>query len=125
MPRSAKTKHVMNLVGAVPQNKNIRPPAVKEISADAQEEGLNDDWGVKAVIPEIINRELYRLAERFHIEMTDSNLWELTKTALEEVRPCFAFSDEELEEKAGAARGDVIKSMTKAAMKISANKRKK
>lgn len=123
MARTAKTKHVMDLVGSRPAGSV--PPAVREIEADAAAPSDNKQWGVKAVVTEVINQELWSVAERFHIELTDSNLWELTKAVIEEVRPSFAFSEEEMEEKSGKIRGQVIKVMTKTAIKISADSRNK
>lgn len=86
-------------------------------------EPVQDRPRITAVVCELINQELASVAERFHLSLTDGNLWELTKAALEEVRPEFAADSEELEEKCERLRPKVIKAMTKAAIKVSAKGR--
>ena len=79
---------------------------------------------ITAIVCELINQELGSVAERFHLPLTDGNLWELTKAALEEVRPEFSADSDDREEKLERLRPLVIGSMAKAAIKISAKGRK-
>ena len=100
----------------------------KEASAaEEPQEGSAEDKrknAITAIVPELINQELEAIAVRFHIAPTDSNLWQLTKAALETIRPEFSRSTEEYEEKCGRLRQRVILEMTKAAIRISKGSRK-
>ena len=78
---------------------------------------------ITAIVCELINQELGSVAERFHLPLTDANLWELTKAALEEVRPEFSADSDSTKEKLERLRPRVISVMTKAAIKIAAKKR--
>lgn len=79
---------------------------------------------ITAIVCELINQELGSVAERFHLRLTDSNLWVLTKAALEEVRPEFAADSEDREEKLERLRPQVIGAMAKVAIKLAAKDRK-
>ena len=79
---------------------------------------------ITAIVCELINQELGSVAERFHLNLTDSNLWELTRAALQEVRPEFSADIEETEEKLERLRPQVIGAMAKTAIKLSAKDRK-
>lgn len=79
---------------------------------------------ITAIVPELINQELEAIAKRFQIAPTDSNLWQLTKAALETIRPEFSRNSVEYEEKCGRLRQKVILEMTKAAIRISKTNRK-
>ena len=173
MARSTKTKHVMNLVGAEPVKKPMRPPkAVASATAQAPAEKVEKTPSVSpvhepvqplepeiteekkpvepaeetaheepapepvqeerepvhkaritAIVCELINQELGSVAERFHLKLTDSNLWVLTRAALEEVRPEFAADSEDREEKLERLRPQVIGAMAKVAIKLAAKDR--
>ena len=160
MARSTKTKHVMDLVGAEPVKKPMRPPkpvpaekvekappVPKPVEAEVAEtkpaepekevheaptpepEPVHEEREpvhkarITAIVCELINQELGSVAERFHLKLTDSNLWVLTRAALEEVRPEFAAEDGDREEKLERLRPQVIGAMAKAAIKISAKGR--
>lgn len=160
MARSAKTKHVMNLVGVGPIKKPAVHPA-KPASAEITDKAPNvpkvlepheapqtvpkpvpqaaiqvvvqenppatEENGTKpkitAIVCELINQELASVAQRFRLKPTDSNLWELTRAALEDVRPEFSADSSETEEKLERLRPQVIAAMTKAAIKVSAKGR--
>lgn len=79
---------------------------------------------ITAVVPELVNQELDAIVKRFRIAPTDSNLWQLTKAALESIRPEFSLNEEDYREKCGRLRQKVILEMTKAAIKVSKNNRK-
>ena len=171
MARSAKTKHVLNLVGAEPVKKPLPPPKPvvaekvekippapkiaeteaeqQQISAAAeetareeavqeelpQEEPAQEDKPVQeekepvhkpmitAIVCELINQELGSVAERFHLQLTDGNLWALTRAALEEVRPEFSADSEDRKEKLERLRPQVIGAMAKVAIKLAAKDR--
>lgn len=78
---------------------------------------------ITAIVCELINQELGSVAERFRLKLTDSNLWVLTRAALEEVRPEFAADSEDREEKLERLRPQVIGAMAKVAIKIAAKDR--
>ena len=78
---------------------------------------------ITAIVCELINQELGSVAERFHLSLTDKNLWELTRAALEEVRPEFSADSEDREKKLEKLRPKVIAAMTKAAIKAAAKDR--
>ncbi len=80
---------------------------------------------ITAIVPDLINQELEAIVDRFKIEPTDSNLWQLTKAALETIRPEFALNEQEYEEKCSKLRQKVILEMTKAAIRISKAHRNK
>lgn len=80
---------------------------------------------ITAIVPVLINQELEAIVERFKIEPTDSNLWQLTKAALETIRPEFSLNEQEYEEKCSKLRQRVILEMTKAAIKLSKAHRNK
>ena len=160
MARSAKTKHVMNLVGAEPVKKPMPPPkpipaekvektppmpkeaepAEPEVIEETKpaEETAHEEPApepvqeekepvhkplITAIVCELINQELGSVAERFHLKLTDSNLWLLTKAALEEVRPEFAADSEDREKKLERLRPQVIGAMAKVAIKLAAKDR--
>lgn len=75
-----------------------------------------------AVVLELINQELEAVTKRFRIEPTDNNLWELTRAVLESVRPEFALTPEDLQEKCDRLRPRVISEMAKIAIKIAKRK---
>ena len=93
-----------------------------ELSKEAATEKRKD--AITAIVLELINQELDAIVKRFHIAPTDSNLWQLTKAALEAVRPEFSLNGEDYEEKCGRLRQKVILEMTKAAIGISKTNRK-
>ena len=78
---------------------------------------------ITAIVCELINQELGSVAERFHLSLTDANLWALTRAALEEVRPEFSADSDDREEKLERLRPQVIGAMAKVAIKIAAKKR--
>lgn len=78
---------------------------------------------ITAIVCELINQELGSVAERFHLSLTDGNLWALTRAALEEVRPEFSADSDDREEKLERLRPQVIGAMAKVAIKIAAKKR--
>lgn len=78
---------------------------------------------ITAIVCELINQELGSVAERFHLSLTDANLWALTRAALEEVRPEFSADSEDREEKLERLRPMVIGAMAKVAIKIASKKR--
>lgn len=80
---------------------------------------------ITAIVPDLINQELEAIVDRFKIEPTDSNLWQLTKAALETIRPEFSLNEQEYEEKCSKLRQKVILEMTKAAIKLSRAHRSK
>lgn len=79
---------------------------------------------ITAIVCELINQELGSVAERFHLSLTDANLWALTRAALEEVRPEFSADSDDREEKLERLRPLVIGAMAKVAIKLSAKGRK-
>lgn len=79
--------------------------------------------GITAVVPDLVNQELGAIVRRFNISPTDSNLWQLTKSALETIRPEFSLNAYEYEEKCSKLRQRVILEMTKAAIKLSKNQK--
>ena len=97
------------------------PPAAHE---DEEQEPHVYKPKITAIVCELINQELGSVAERFHLNLTDNNLWELTRAALQEVRPEFSADIEETEEKLERLRPQVIAVMTKTAIKLSAKGRK-
>lgn len=78
---------------------------------------------ITAIVCELINQELGSVAERFHLSLTDANLWALTRAALEEVRPEFSADSDDREEKLERLRPQVIGAMAKVAIKIASKKR--
>lgn len=173
MARSAKTKHVMNLVSAkkppvhpakpssaemtrrtpnvprvleyrevpqaqpaqaqpVPQGEaqvmsktasSQKADSVQEKPPVAEENEPVTKNKITAIVCELINQELGSVAERFRLKPTDSNLWELTKAALEDVRPEFSADGKETEKKLERLRPQVIAAMAKAAIKVSSKSR--
>lgn len=148
MARTAKTKHVLNLVGASPVKKKI-PPQLQEIrqkqpplrEAPQPEKQAEEKLKLEAetaeipdikeetvfeapkpkitvIVTELINQELWTVLDRFNLPPTDSNLWELTRTAIEGIRPEFSRNEEEYREKTERLRPRVINEMTKAAIKL-------
>lgn len=81
--------------------------------------------GITAVVPDLVNQELEAIVERFNIKPTDSNLWQITKSVLETVRPEFSLNACEYAEKCSKLRQRVILEMTKAAIKISKGSKNK
>lgn len=80
---------------------------------------------ITVIVTELINQELWTVLDRFNLPATDSNLWELTRTAIEGIRPEFARNEEEYREKTERLRPRVINEMTKAAVKLTLGKREK
>ncbi|MCM1054985.1 MAG: hypothetical protein NC394_05600 [Bacteroides sp.] len=160
MARSAKTKHVLDLVGTEPAKKMVSPslqelkgkpplltpppPPVPTLAEEMSElTGLPPEefirpsektvqeekqplpqQGMTFIVGELINRELETIVNRFNLAPTDSNLWELTRSAIETIRPEFSRNGEEYLEKCEKLRPRVIKEMTKAAVRIAAKDKK-
>ena len=125
-PVQEEPEHRAEPVVAEPIPAEAEPVAetAKQTAAELPpEEPKQNAPRITAVVCELINQELLNVAERFKLKPTDSNLWELTRAALEEVRPEFALDSDELNEKLERLRPKVIKSMTKAAIKVSAKGR--
>lgn len=159
MSRTAKTKHVMSLVGKESHdqphdNTNrafispkktdvtaaVSNPALSVIKTDTEKEAKASDDSkeksvhineekenkahsfkhpaITAIVPELINQELETVVKRFNISPTDNNLWQLTRAALEAVKPEFSLNEAEYEEKCARLRQRVIMEMTKAAIKL-------
>lgn len=157
MARTAKTKHVLDLVGASPVKKKIppqlqemrqkpiidpppgKPLGIDEIEKQAEEVRTEPEAAeiseeeeaavkptkpkITVIVTELINQELWTVLDRFNLPPTDSNLWELTRTAIEAIRPEFSRNEEEYREKTERLRPRVINEMTKAAVKLSVGKR--
>ena len=98
-------------------------PAPEPVQEEREPEPIHKAK-ITAIVCELINQELGSVAERFHLRLTDSNLWVLTKAALEEVRPEFAADSEDREEKLERLRPQVIGAMAKVAIKLAAKDRK-
>ena len=96
------------------------PPAAHE---DSEPEPPVHKPKITAIVCELINQELGSVAERFHLKLTDNNLWELTRAALQEVRPEFSADSEDTEEKLERLRPLVIGAMAKVAIKLAAKDR--
>lgn len=175
MSRTAKTKHVMNLVGTGTAKKNnptlqehsqkppvqgepmvsavphapltslqelqklqeleelkeaiaaveselvtepVKPEESVSKTAPAEAGAYRKESRIKAVVLELINEEMEAVVNRFKIEATDRNLWELTRAVIESVRPEFSQSETEYKEKADRLRPRVISEMAKTAIKI-------
>ena len=114
------------------------PPVQEELQEEAvQEEAVKEEAPVSepekrepvhkpmitAIVCELINQELGSVAERFHLSLTDGNLWALTRAALEEVRPEFSADSDDREEKLERLRPQVIGAMAKVAIKMAAKGR--
>ena len=107
------------------------PQAATQVTPDQQTDAVQEKPPVAeenvpkitAIVCELINQELGSVADRFHLNLTDSNLWELTKAALEDVRPEFSADSMETEKKLERLRPQVIAAMAKAAIKLSAKGR--
>ena len=178
MSRSAKTKHVLDLVGSESVKKPVpsalrepsgmaaglgsilqKPPSPRERAeldieaifrgeSPEAESGTNDASakkgavlnppsapqppeapkakdGITVIVTELINQELKTVVERFNLTPSDSNLWELTRSAIETIRPEFSRNEKEYIEKCEKLRPRVIKEMTKAAIKVMAKEKKK
>lgn len=171
MSRSAKTNHVMSLVGkeqkkaAKPVQKSlankppsiireteIKNPALQAIISEQEhnrpsetEEKMQTEEKaslqtqdtpvenkntpsqkgsrITAIVPELINEELETVVNRFKISPDDGSLWKLTRAALEAIRPEYSHNPEEYDEKCGRLRQKVIMEMTKAAIKLSKEKK--
>lgn len=78
---------------------------------------------ITAIVPELINEELETVVNRFKISPDDGSLWKLTRAALEAIRPEYSHNPEEYDEKCGRLRQKVILEMTKAAIKLSKEKK--
>lgn len=161
MARSAKTKHVLDLVGSDSSKKALSPslqePQVKtppplrhlpipgiaeemsELTELSREEHNAQPYsepkreeaaeqtperGITVIVAELINQELEKVVTRFNLAPTDSNLWELTRSAIETIRPEFSRNEEEYLEKCERLRPRVIKEMTKASVKLAAKDKK-
>lgn len=78
---------------------------------------------ITAIVPELINQELETVVNRFKITPDDGSLWKLTRAALEAIRPEYSHTPEEYAEKCDRLRQRVILEMTKAAIKLSKEKK--
>ena len=176
MPRSAKTKHVLDLVGSEsvkkPLPSTLREPSIlRETPAQETQSPPNTDKippktnfsyedvemdieaifnridsesrsaeespkntkdapikqreGITVIVTELINQEIKTVVERFNLTPSDSNLWELTRTVIENIRPEFSRNEEEYFEKCEKLRPRVIKEMTRAAVRVAAKEKKK
>ena len=122
-----KTPPVPKIVETViEENEPVQEEAVvmEEPPVQEEKEPVVHKPVITAIVCELINQELGSVAERFHLKLTDNNLWVLTRAALEEVRPEFAADDEDREEKLERLRPLVIGAMAKVAIKIAAKDRK-
>lgn len=161
MARSAKTRHVLDLVGSDSSKKALSPslqepqgktppqlrhfpiPGIAEEMSELTELSREDynakpqsepkreeaaeqtpERGITVIVAELINQELEKVVTRFNLAPTDSNLWELTRSAIETIRPEFSRNEEEYLEKCERLRPRVIKEMTKAAVKLAAKDKK-
>lgn len=170
MSRSAKTNHVMSLVGkeqktapkpaqraitnkppGIIREPEIKNPALHAIIAEQENELRSQDAEtvraeektapqgpavsahtdslpekgsrITAIVPELINEELETVVNRFKIDPDDGNLWKLTRAALEAIRPEYSHDPGEYAEKCDRLRQKVILEMTKAAIKLSKEKK--
>lgn len=110
----------------IPQKQEEETTSTTEEKPEPQKEPEREKRknAITAIVLELINQELEAITKRFHIAPTDSNLWQLTKAALETIRPEFSRNSGEYEEKCGRLRQKVILEMTKAAIRISKSNRK-
>lgn len=94
-------------------------------NAPAENEYPHSQRGGKitAIVPELINEELEAVVNRFNISPDDGSLWKLTRAALEAIRPEYSHNPEEYAEKCGRLRQKVILEMTKAAIRLSKEKK--
>ena len=125
-PPSVEAEILPEKKEAVPEEVSAEVQPAEEVLPEKPEpapEPVHAPPRITAVVCELINQELLSVAERFKLRLTDSNLWELTRAALEEVRPEFAIDRDDLAEKLERLRPEVIKVMTKAAIKVSAKDR--
>ena len=115
-----------------PEREPQEPAPVEEITEEPpapHEEPESGSGGpvhkpkITAIVCELINQELGSVAERFRLKLTDNNLWELTRAALQEVRPEFSADSEDTEEKLERLRPLVIGAMAKVAIKLAAKDR--
>lgn len=93
------------------------------VKAGTEEEKPERGTRITAIVPELINEELEAVVDRFKITASDSNLWKLTRAALEAIRPEYSHNPEEYAEKCSRLRQRVILEMTKAAIKLSKENR--
>lgn len=157
MARSAKTRHVLDLVGSDSSKKSVSPslqepqgkapPLLRHLPMPSLAEEMSEltglpreefnaqpysepkreetaERGITVIVAELINQELEKVVTRFNLAPTDSNLWELTRSAIETIRPEFSRNEEEYLEKCERLRPRVIKEMTKAAVKLAAKDKK-
>lgn len=105
--------------------KRTSPPPGEAVPLEEITEAATPERGTKitAIVLELINEELETVVNRFKIEPNDSNLWKLTRAALEAIRPEYSHSPEEYTEKCGRLRQKVILEMTKTAIRLSKGKR--
>ena len=102
----------------------LNPPNTNA-SVPAPPEAQKQRGGITVIVTELINQELKTVVERFNLTPSDSNLWELTRSAIETIRPEFSRNEKEYYEKCEKLRPRVIKEMTKAAIRVMAKEKKK
>lgn len=116
------------------QEHSLRPEAEEKVQAeealqpqDIPDVKENDEpqkgSRITAIVPELINQELETVVNRFKITPDDGSLWKLTRAALEAIRPEYSHTPEEYAEKCDRLRQRVILEMTKAAIKLSKEKK--
>lgn len=101
----------------------LNPPGAPEPPEEPEKPKARE--GITVIVTELINQELKTVVERFNLTPSDSNLWELTRSAIETIRPEFSRNEKEYIEKCEKLRPRVIKEMTKAAIKVMAKEKKK
>lgn len=95
----------------------------RDTPADGENDRSQKGSRITAIVPELINEELETVVNRFKISTDDGSLWKLTRAALEAIRPEYSRNPEEYDEKCGRLRQKVILEMTKAAIKLSKEKK--
>lgn len=114
-PSEAETADASNMEGTV-----LNPPSAPKASEPPKARD-----GITVIVTELINQELKTVVERFNLIPSDKNLWELTRSAVETIRPEFSRNEEEYFEKCERLRPRVIKEMTRAAIRVMAKEKKK
>ena len=143
-PKPMHAEKVEKIPPVLPVHEPVEPEIAEETKpAEPVEEAVHEEPGaetapepvheekepavhkplITAIVCELINQELGSVAERFRLRLTDSNLWLLTRAALEEVRPEFAADSDDREEKLERLRPQVIGAMAKVAIKLAAKDR--
>ena len=122
-PAQAMPAQAAHVQAAHVQEASAQEAAAPQSPAEEKEPVRLHKPMITAIVCELINQELGSVAERFHLNLTDANLWALTRAALEEVRPEFSADSDDREEKLERLRPQVIGAMAKVAIKIAAKKR--